>query len=70
MTPTVRAITGALRGRLINGLITNEVMAELLLQASNANVNSKHFRSHLPHCSTTMLRVHNDLCGFCMVSRR
>jgi len=26
------ALTGALHGRLINGLITNEVMAELLLR--------------------------------------
>jgi DNA-binding transcriptional regulator LsrR (DeoR family) len=29
--PRLRAIKGALRGRLINGLITNERMAELLL---------------------------------------
>ena len=30
--PRLRAIRGALRGRLINGLITNERMAELLLE--------------------------------------
>jgi DNA-binding transcriptional regulator LsrR (DeoR family) len=29
--PRLRAVKGALRGRLINGLITNETMAELLL---------------------------------------
>ena len=28
----LRAVKGALRGRLINGLITNETMAELLLE--------------------------------------
>ena len=31
-TPRLRAVKGALRGRLINGLITNERMAELLLE--------------------------------------
>ena len=30
--PRLRAIKGALRGKLINGLITNEMMAELLLE--------------------------------------
>ena len=32
-TPRLRAVRGALRGRLINGLITNERMAELLLDS-------------------------------------
>jgi DNA-binding transcriptional regulator LsrR (DeoR family) len=31
-SPRLRAIRGALRGRLVNGLITNERMAELLLE--------------------------------------
>ncbi len=31
--PRLRSIKGALRGRLVNGLITNEVMAELLLES-------------------------------------
>ena len=30
--PRLRAVKGALRGKLINGLITNETMAELLLE--------------------------------------
>ena len=30
--PRLRAIKGALRGKLINGLMTNERMAELLLE--------------------------------------
>ena len=28
----LRAVRGALRGRLINGLITNEIMADMLLE--------------------------------------
>jgi DNA-binding transcriptional regulator LsrR (DeoR family) len=28
----LRAVRGALRGKLVNGLITNEIMAELLLE--------------------------------------
>ena len=31
-TVRLRAVKGALRGNLINGLITNETMAELLLE--------------------------------------
>ncbi|MCA3561541.1 MAG: sugar-binding transcriptional regulator [Aestuariivirga sp.] len=31
-TPRLRAVKGAIRGKLINGLITNETMAELLLE--------------------------------------
>ena len=31
-TARLRAVKGAMRGRLINGLITNETMAELLLE--------------------------------------
>ena len=30
--PRLRAVRGALRGKLINGLITNEIMAGLLLE--------------------------------------
>ena len=33
--PRLRAIKGALRGKLINGLITNELMAELLLEINS-----------------------------------
>ena len=33
----LRAIKGAMRGKLINGLITNEVMAELLLDPRTKN---------------------------------
>ena len=34
----LRAVKGALRGRLINGLITNETMAELLLETAGAGL--------------------------------
>ena len=35
--PGLRAIKGAMRGKLINGLIANEVMAELLFDPRTKN---------------------------------